>query len=259
MIPPVIIIIQQSAPSKCETEEPLNLHDENGTETVRNNHQEQHQPKNKKRKEPFNCIQFLISRHPILSIVFLHSLHYSRMARVIVFYSGVIGQLMVVGTFFQVESESSNQNSDEVSSIGEVLSDIGMRDVYVAILSTVIMTPVKFIMSKLYTKKEIPLQESLDEQMKIYEKNLTKVKSASVLVICWWLFCMYAITIYAISFKSDEAYLWIFISLLGIVYSLTVHSGIQIGIIALFDYFGQITLRLPYCKKLTSLIKPENR
>mmetsp|Transcript_54105 Transcript_54105/g.61921 ORF Transcript_54105/g.61921 Transcript_54105/m.61921 type:complete len:743 (+) Transcript_54105:40-2268(+) len=186
----------------------------------------------------FNCKLFWKSQHPVLSIIYVHSLTESRAARVIIYYSILIGQLMVVGSFYRFDGDQEGEESEEKKSFVDVVLGLVIADVYVAVLSALLMKPVRIILRKLHREKELPVDAPVGEQLKVLRRNKTRIRGAICVVVLWWLFCTYANTIYSITFGSNLAYRWIIISIFGIIYDLTLQTLIEVALMALAVKMG---------------------
>jgi len=207
-------------------------------------------------KTSTHCKKIWQEHHPILSIVYVHSITYSRVARVIVFYSVLIGQLMLIGTFYQTnpdDKNSSGSKSNQKATFIDILVNLEMRDVYVAIISSLLMIPVALIMAALYKGKDIPVMAPFQEQLKVFKKNRRRIKLALGIAFIWWLFCMYAITIYAITFPNDDAYRWIISSLIGIVYDVSLGTAIKVAVLVLLHMLKVTSTAAKLISKVASL------
>jgi len=169
----------------------------------------------------------LIRKHPVLSIICVYSMRYSRASRVMVFYCLRLGQLMIIGTFYNATT-SSNDQTKSSPSFWDILLQFSVEDLYVAILSTIILVPVGILMARLHKRQRIPLDKPIGEQMRVYDRNIHQIRIAIAVCTIWSLFCLYMIAIYASSFESEDSYRWSITWIFAVIYSISLNIGFKV-------------------------------
>eukprot|EP00357_Protocruzia_adherens_P036399 CAMPEP_0114978824 /NCGR_PEP_ID=MMETSP0216-20121206/4028_1 /TAXON_ID=223996 /ORGANISM="Protocruzia adherens, Strain Boccale" /LENGTH=1040 /DNA_ID=CAMNT_0002340077 /DNA_START=347 /DNA_END=3465 /DNA_ORIENTATION=+ len=129
----------------------------------------------------------LLVKHPLSSVILTHSVRMSRMARVVVVYAVIIGQITLVGSFyrFSEQREDEEDKDEQNDSIGEIFWNLREEDIYISVISIVIIVPFTFLLEELFTKRCLDLNTSHEEQRSVYRRNKIKLSIAKSLAVVW--------------------------------------------------------------------------
>ena len=158
-------------------------------------------------------IDHFIIKNELLSLILSIQVNFSRVARFVAFFSGVVGSFWVCGVFFNLET----YEEDEQLSIWESFTQFGWKEFFIILYSFLLTEPVKLLIELLLENDNIYIKLTQDEKKQAI-RNL-KVFIGYTIAVIWLIWCYIGIVLVSIvledRYNSSQA--WVTSYLIGMM------------------------------------------
>ena len=137
-------------------------------------------------------IDHFILKNELLSLVLSIQVNFSRVARLTVFFSGIVGSFWVCGVFFDLEQYVE----DNEMSIWESFTNFGWKEFFIIVYSFLLTEPVKILIELLLENDNIYIELTQDEKKRAI-RNL-KVFIGYTIAVIWLIWCYIGIVLVSI-------------------------------------------------------------